>query len=210
MSPTIPRNLRIGQIRRTIGLVTPDEFSRLGEDQRAAVDALSLHIRWRARQRRHPAFEGDETIVTVGWMRKLLRVAGARKTGARAAAAAIARLEGSGLMVDTGKVMTPARQPSGYPTVGASRREGREAVLERAAASLLGHSYWWRVFRVPALTRVRAASQTAYPRSPGAPLTPSGSLSALLRRQGLISGPRRRSRPNPGSPQWAFAHSGPP
>jgi hypothetical protein len=36
------------------------------------------------------------------------------------------------------------------------------------------------------------------------------SLSAFLRRQGLIFGPRRRSRPNPGSVQWVFAHSGPP
>lgn len=212
MAPTIPRNLTVGQIRRTIGLVTPEEFRRLDEDQRAAVDALSVHVHWRARQRHHPAFdEADKTFLTVGWMRELLRVVGARKTGARVAAAAIGYLKATGLIEDTGRAKTPRRRPDGGGTVEPFQRHGRERVLEQAAPSLLQGSPWWRVFRVPALTKIRkAASGTAYPHTPGSPLTTVGSLSAFLTRQGLIPRRPRRSRPNPGSVQWAFLHSGPP
>ena len=112
MKPTLPPNVTAGQVRHTVGLLPWEEWRRLGEDQRAAVDALSVHIHWRARQQRHPAFdEGDLTFLSVGWVRELLRVAGARKTGARVAAAAIAYLESSGLIEDTGRVKTPRRRP---------------------------------------------------------------------------------------------------
>ena len=213
MKPTLPPNVTVGQVRRTVGLTTPEEWRTLSEDQRAAVDALSVHVHWRARQQRHPAFDGDdETFLTVGWMRGLLRVVGARKTSDRVAAAAIGYLESSGLIVDTGRVKTPRRRPDNGETVEPFQRWGRETMVERAAPSLLGRSYWWRVFRVPALTKAREAvlPKTAYTRTPGRPLTPVGSLSAFLSRQGLIPRPRRRSRPNPGSVQWAFLDSGPP
>jgi hypothetical protein len=88
-------------------------------------------------------------------MRGLLRVAGARKTGARVAAAAIGYLESSGLIEDTGRVKTPRRRSDHGGTVEPFQRKGRETVLERAAPSLLGRSYWWRVFRVPALAKAR-------------------------------------------------------
>ena len=142
-----------------------------------------MHVHWRARQQRHPAFDGDdETFLTVGWMRGLLRVAGARKTSDRVAAAAIGYLESSGLIVDTGRVKTPRRRPDNGETVEPFQRWGRETMVERAAPSLLGRSYWWRVFRVPALTKAREAvlPKTAYTRTPGRPLTPVGSLSAFL------------------------------
>jgi hypothetical protein len=211
VTPTIPHNLTVGQIRYTIGLVSPEEYRRLGEDERAAVSAFSLHLHWRTRQQRFPAFEGgDETILTVGWMRRLLRAVGARKTGSRAAAAAITWLEKSGLVEDTGQTMKPRRRPQNAELVEPFGRQGREVELERRAQSLLGRCYWWRVFRVPALARVRASLRSAYPTAPGRPLKASGFLSAFVRCQAAKTHNRRRSRPNPGSPQWAFRHSGPP
>jgi hypothetical protein len=72
-------------------------------------------------------------------------------------------------------------------------------------------SYWWRVFRVPALSAVLKASRPQGPYSTF--ITDphfSASLLAFLRRQGAISKLKRRSKPNPGSVQWVFMHSGPP
>src|SRR4029450_5856091 len=84
-------------------------------------------------------------------------------------------------------------------------REVSEAGLDRArkreeAQSSSLHSYWWRVFRVPALTRIRRALEPrgAYAYSEDVPQH-LASLSAFLRRQGLISRPNRRSSPNQGS-----------
>jgi hypothetical protein len=210
VTPTIPRNLTPGQIRYTIALVTPEEYRQLGEDERAAVNAFSLHLHWRTRQQRFPAFEGNETFLTVPWMRLLLRAVGARKTGSRAAAAAITWLEEAGLIEDTGRTMKPRRQPQNAEMVEPFGRQGREVELERRAPSLLGRCYWWRVFRIPALTRVRASLRSAYPAAPGEPLKASGFLSAFVRCQAAKTRNRRRPRPNPGSPQWAFRHSGPP
>jgi hypothetical protein len=214
VSPELPRNIKLGQIRRTIGLLAPEEWRRLDEDGRAAVDALSLHVWWRARQDEHEAFEGEEddcVFLSVGWMQGLLRAVEARKTGEKAAAGAIAFLKQHGLMEDTGKTKKPKRsseriaraekfQAAG-PVAGEGGKDAQPTSLR---------SYWWRVFRIPALTRARASvPRGAYWRFAEGPHDVA-SLSAFLRRQGLISVPRRRSRPNPGSVQWAFAHSGPP
>ena len=154
MKPALPRNLTVGQVRHTVRLLPREEWRRLGEDQRAAIDALAVHIHWRARQQHHPAFdEDDETFLTVGCMRELLPVVGARKTGDRVAAAAI--LLPTELRADRGhgpgENAAPASRPwrNGQPF----QRWSREAALERAAPSLLGSSYWWRVFRIPALTK---------------------------------------------------------
>jgi hypothetical protein len=201
-------------VRRTIGLLSPDEWRGLEEDGRAAVDALSLHVWWRARQDEHEAFEGEEdecVFLTVRWMQGLLRAVGARKTGEKAAAAAIAFLKQRGLLVDTGRTKKPRRsservaRAEKFQTAGPVAGEGGK---DAQPTSL--RSYWWRVFRVPALARVRASiPRGAYWQLGDGPQH-SASLSAFLRRQGLISVPRRLSCPNPGSIQWVFAHSGPP
>ena len=112
MSPELPRNIKLGQIRRTIGLVSPAKWRGIKEDERAAVDALSLHSWWRARQEEHEAFEGEEddcVFLTVPWMQGLLRAVGARKTGEKSAAAAIALLKERGHIEDTGKTKKPRR-----------------------------------------------------------------------------------------------------
>ena len=177
------------------------------------MDALSLHVWWRARQDEHEAFEGEENdcvFLTVRWMQGLLRGVGARRTGEKAARDAIALLEKRGHIEDTGKTKKPRRsseriaRAEKFQAAGPVAGEGGKD----APASL--RSYWWRVFRVPVLTRVRASiPRGAYWQAGDGPQH-SASLSAFLRRQGLISVPRRRSRPNPGSVQWVFAHSGPP
>ena len=82
MSPELPRNIKLGQIRRTIGLLTPEEWRRLDEDGRAAVDALSLHIWWRARQEENEAFEEEDCVfLTVPWMRGAPAGGGGAKDG---------------------------------------------------------------------------------------------------------------------------------
>jgi hypothetical protein len=108
--PELPRNISPGQLRRTVGLLPADEWRGLDEDGHAAVDALSLHIWARARQNEHSPFEGEDCVfLTVRWMQGLLRTVGARKTGEKAAAAAIFFLEQHGLIVDTGKTKKPRR-----------------------------------------------------------------------------------------------------
>jgi hypothetical protein len=44
------RNLKLGQIRRTAGIVTQGEWNSLTRDEQEAVDALSWQIVWRCRQ----------------------------------------------------------------------------------------------------------------------------------------------------------------
>jgi hypothetical protein len=110
VSPELPRNVKLGQVRRSVALLAPEEWRTLDDDTRAAVDALSLHIWARSRQEEHPAFEGEDCVfLTMRWMQRLLRAAGARKTGEKAAAAAIAALVERGLLVDTGKTKKPRR-----------------------------------------------------------------------------------------------------
>jgi hypothetical protein len=213
VSPELPRNIRAGQLRRTVGLLSTDEWRGLDEDGRAAVDALSLHIWARGRQNEHSPFEGEDCVfLTVRWMQGLLRTVGARKTGEKAAAAAISFLEQRGLIVDTGKTKKPRRAAESIAR--AERFQKGSAIADEGGKEGQPshfHSYWWRVFRVPALTRIRHALEPlgAYAQFEGVPQH-LASLSAFLRRQGLISPRRPPSDFNPGSVQWAFAHCGPP
>jgi hypothetical protein len=127
LSPELPRNIKLGQIRRTVGLLTPEDCRRLDEDERAAVDAFNLHVWFRARQTGHSAFEREDCVfLTVGWMQNLLRAVGARKAGEKTAAAAIYFLE------ERGSSSTPGRRRS--PEKSRTNREGRavpEARLDR-------------------------------------------------------------------------------
>ena len=212
MAAELPPNIKLGQLRRTVGLLPSDEWRRLSEDERAAVDALSLHIWFRGRQKEYPAFEGEDCVfLAVSWVQGLLRAVGARKTGEKAAAAAIAFLEQHGIIEDTGRTKKPRRAADCIARAENFQRRGT-VVNEggKEAQPTPFRSYWWRVFRVPALAKVRAAiPRGAYWRFEDVPQHVA-SLSAFLRRQGLISRPRPRSRPNPGSVQWVFQHSGPP
>jgi hypothetical protein len=199
MSPELPRNLKLGQIRRTAGIVTQSEWNKLTRDEQDAVDALSWQIVWRCRQKRHPALEGEDCIfLTVLHVQRLLRAIRARTSGEKAAAAAIATMQAKGWIEDTGRTKKPRRGEQ-------SAEGGKDSQPD------LQHAYWWRVFRVPAISQaIKALKPTgAYWQPQGAPRRVA-SLSAFLKRQGLISRPKRRSRPNPGSVQWVFAHSGPP
>jgi hypothetical protein len=110
MSPELPRNLKLGQVRRTAGIVTRSEWNQLSHDEQAAVDALSWQIVWRCRQKRHPALEGDDCIfLTVRHVQRLLRAIGAAKTGEKAAAAAISTMQAKGWIEDTGRTKKPRR-----------------------------------------------------------------------------------------------------
>ena len=197
--PELPRNLKLGQIRRTAGIVTQGEWNSLTRDEQEAVDALSRQIVWRCRQKRHPSLEGEACIfLTIRHVQRLLRAIGARKTGEKAAAAAIATMQAKGWIEDTGGTKKPRRGEQ-------SAEGGKDSQPD------LQHAYWWRIFRVPPLSQAIKALKPfgAYWQPQRAPRRVA-SLSAFLKRQGLISRPRRRSRPNPGSVQWVFAYSGPP
>ena len=77
MSPELPQNLKLGQIRRTAGIVTQGEWNSLTRDEQEAVDALSGQIVWRCRQKRHPSREGEACIfLTVRHVQRLLRAIG--------------------------------------------------------------------------------------------------------------------------------------
>jgi hypothetical protein len=199
VGPELPRNLKLGQVRHTAGIVTQREWSSLTRDEQDAVDALSWHVVWRCRQKRHPALEGEDSIfLTVKHVQRLLRAIGARKTGEKAAAGAIATMQAKGWIEDTGQTKKPRR--------GEQSIEGG-----KDSQPTNQRSYWWRVFRVAAISQAIKALKPsgAYWQPQRAPRRVA-SLSAFLKRQGLISRPKRRSRPNPGSVQWVFLHSGPP
>jgi hypothetical protein len=213
MSPELPRNLKLGQVRRTAGIVTQSDWSKLSRDEQNAVDALSWQIVWRCRQKRHPALQGEDCIfLTVRHVQRLLRAIGAAKTGEKAAAAAIATMQERGWIVDTGETKKPRR---GERSIAKAERFQTRCHFEaeggKDAQPKGQRSYWWRIFRVPALSRAIKALKPrgAYWQRLDVPQA-TASLSAFLIRQGLISRPKRRSRPNPGSVQWVFLHSGPP
>jgi hypothetical protein len=101
-----------------------------------------------------------------------------------------------GLIVDTGRTKKPRR------------RADRIARAERFQNGARSHTKGGRTRSRPSTIPTGDVS-FVFRRSPrsGKHLA---SLSAFLRRQGLISPPPRRPRPNPGSVQWVFLHSGPP
>jgi hypothetical protein len=104
MAPALPGNIKRGQLRKRLSIVSQETWNELSEEQRDAVDALSLQLYLRGLEKQHPAFEGRDCIfLTVRRMQGLLRAIGARRKGEKTAAAAISLLEERGLIVDTGK-----------------------------------------------------------------------------------------------------------
>jgi len=208
----IPPNRTIGQLRKTIPLLEAAEWAQLSDEERDAADALTLHVWWRCRQRLRPAFEGKDCVfLTVKHVQRLLRAVGARKTGEKAAATALRTMQARGWIEDTGKTKKPGRPEQSRERADAFAPATAELEGGKDAQPTLRRSCWWRVFRVPAISRVVGAYKPlgAYGTLQAVPQR-LASLSALLRRQGLISKPKRSSRPNRGSVQWVFLHSGPP
>jgi hypothetical protein len=84
VSPELPRNIKLGQIRRTVGLLSPEEWRDLDQGGAKPSTRLACTSGFAAGRRKHPAFEGDDCVfLTVRWMQRLLRTLGARKTGRR-------------------------------------------------------------------------------------------------------------------------------
>jgi hypothetical protein len=190
----VPRNLKAGQLRYRYGLVPRDKWSSLDEGERDAVNAFSLHLHWRDSLTEHPALEGrDRVFLTVKWMQGLLRAVGARRSGEKAAQRAIGALQTLGVIEDTGETKKPRRPAQSVQRARRFQPCG-DVELEGGKDSqpTLGHSYWWRVFRVPALTTALAVlrPQGAYAHVPDRPQH-LASLSALLRRQGDFASPAR-------------------
>lgn len=206
----LPPNIRMGQLRRTVPIVSQEEWNQMAGSEQDAANAITFHIWKRTHTKRHPAFDGDETFLTNGYVQRLLKAVNATNTGEKAARQALATMQERGWIEDTGRTKKPRRFPTSIER--AERYAGGDIQTEggRYAQPMLQRSYWWRVFRVPVLTKVLASNpQGAYPTVKAVPHS-LASLLAFLRRQGVISKPKRRSRPNPGSVQWVFLHSGPP
>jgi hypothetical protein len=210
----LPRNIKRGQLRKIAGLVDEERWKKLDEEGRDALDALSLLIYLRVIHKDdHEPFGDEKNCLPLSndCMRALLRALGARKKGERAARLAINRLKQGGAIVDTGKVLKPKRQPQ--VSIKEERAARRRDFLEGKTRSVLPqeHSYWWRVFRVPALTRI---TRSVFPQGTYGSFLPVPtalvSLSAFLRRQGLLKVPERRKNAEYGSVQCAFHNTGPP
>jgi hypothetical protein len=210
-APDDPEPVGLRKLRRRVNLIPPEEWDSLSPGEKAAGNALTLHLVQRAQRKDHPALEGDDRIfLTRSHVQRLLKATSASNTGEKAAAAAIRTMEERGWIEDTGEVKKPRRPPGSLqraeyfngPTSAEGGRDSQPRSLQRA--------YWWRVFRVPRISRVvRALKPGAYGTFQDVPHS-TASLSAFLIRQGVILPTSRGKGGNPGSVQWAFHHSGPP
>lgn len=107
-----------------------------------------------------------ETPWTIGYVQKWLRRTKARRQGRDYSRTVLATLVEMELLRDTGKVLTPRRQPSHL------------------------RSRWWRVFEVVPVVRARDRSnhwKGAYANTPEPARRVTGSLCRFLRRKGLLS-----------------------
>lgn len=126
MYPALPPNRTPGQLRQTVGIVGREEWQKLSNDERDAANALSLHVWWRCRQEKHPALEGEDCVLLSDkWVKRLLTEVRARKTGEKAAAAAIRTMQARGWIEDTGTTKKPRRSER-------SRARAERSAAERA------------------------------------------------------------------------------
>jgi len=208
--PEPPHNIKPWQLPRSYRLACDWKRAQTGEE-RDAVLAFALHLHFRERQQsEHPAYEdGNETFLTVKWMKTLLGEIGAHKRGEKAARRAIAFLCESGVLEDTGRVMKTKRSAQAIARAEKFQRMngkcGGSIATEggRTGQPTRLHSYWWRVFRVSERVLPSALAEIWTRTSRG-----QRSRSAREICQEEISEPRRRSRPPPGSVQWVFAALG--
>jgi hypothetical protein len=132
--------------------------------------------------------QGDvvQTPWTLSYVQRCLGRTKARRRGRDYARTVLATPVEMELLRDTGEVLKPRRQPSRL------------------------RSKWWRVFEVVPVVRARERTNPwkgIYPRTPEPSSRVTGSLCRFLGSQGLA---RKRRKPQKGSVQWVFAHSGPP
>ena len=179
------------------------ELDALAPDDRWAVIALETHIWFRGEEMTEyePFEQGDDgkpdcVFLTAAHMQRLLRRCKAPKRGEKYAGECIQILLRLGLLESTGRIKRPlAKKNRGGTTEGG-----------RHAQTSTHHSFWWKIYRVPAISRVLAPIAGAYR------LNRQGeaSLSAFLVRQGLIGRKRTPSSFAKGSVQAAFWATGPP
>ncbi len=193
-----------------VSLLPAHEVSALPADERIAVEVLERHL-WLRQQRPDPALEvlPDGSLgvfLTIGYVQSLLHLIDAPKKGEDYAAEILNTiLPRLGLIEQTDLTKKP-RARVAHPG------EQRETGGRHAQRTPL-RSYWWRIFKLPTLTKLVTPIAGAYSRNPGTPPTRplvSASLVGLLRCQGLISPRRRKMRFLPGSVQAAFHATGPP
>ena len=121
---------------------------------------------------------------TLGYVQRWLKRTTARRRGRDYARQVLATLVEMELLLDTGEVMVPRKQPSRQ------------------------RSYWWRVFEVvPVVRALSPRWRGTYASTPEPASRVTGSLCRSL---GCQAPSKRRTNPRKGSIQWVFAHSGPP
>jgi hypothetical protein len=192
-----------------------DRARREHRDRHLAVRFYWWHLRQRQRAEHDPVDVLDDgrlaTFLTVGYVQDGLRRIRVKPNGEHYAARIIRLLCEMGYLADTGLVKKPRarkqelarRERFSPPAPKADGGQGAQPGLLR--------SYWWRVFALPRLGRLRISAFGSWIVGGLARgRKQEASLSALLRRQDLVRNPPRRSRPHPGSVQWAFAATGPP
>ena len=147
--------------------IAPD-LKQLGDDDQVVATVLALQCAYRFHQRRHEPLEevegmSDCVFLTNGWVRKLLRLLGYRKTGLDFARWVIGRAQELGYIEDTRKTRKPRRPHLAIARAGKNQKVGdvRTGGRPDSQPSML-RSRWWRVFRVPAITRV-VAPYSPYP-----------------------------------------------
>jgi hypothetical protein len=210
--------------RRILALVPEGRaWDELSETEQLALFLLERHIRFRVEQKQFEPLEvvdGQRAgiFLTVSHVQRLLKELRYWKKGEKFAAEIINTLLALGAIEDTNRVKKPRRSEQDIAAAEKfqSRAEFQGDIATEggkdAQPSLLT-SHWWRIFRVPALAAILHSLRPLGAYSSGQLRTvpqKSACLSALLKSQGLIPKRKRRSRPNPGSVQWSFQHSGPP
>ena len=178
------------------------ELDALPKRERLAVVAFEAFL-WSRGETKHEPFvktndgRKDGVFLTDSHMQEWLWKSGSPWRGEKFAAECIRTLKRLRIIEDTGEVKKPKAQPN-----RAGRTEGG-----RHAQPSPHRSYWWRVYRVLAVTKLLTPVAGAYKfnRRQG-----TASLSAFVIRQGLISPRRSPSGFQKGSVQAAFWATGPP
>jgi hypothetical protein len=192
--------------------------NRLPEKQKAAVVALEHHL-WLRHHRDNPSLETLDdgavgVFLTLKHFQRCLRETGSRWKGRDFAAECLNTiLPALGLIEDTGLTKKPKAKPS-KATMIAHAAHGRTPPTDggRHAQTSPLRSFWWRVYRLPTLTRYVRGLGAYASRREDAERRAHGtaSLFRLLRCQGLVSQRPKRKSFQPGSVQWQFQHYGPP
>jgi hypothetical protein len=192
-----------------VSLLSRHFVAALPPDERHAVEMLETHLWQRQERPEPPELLDDHTVgvfLTIGHVQKLLHEIDAPKKGEDYAAEILnSILPRLGLLEATGLTKKP-RVARAHP--GESRETGG-----RHAQPTIHCSYWWRIFRLPTLSKYLASRVGAYPEHPGTCVVrPRGeaSLVGLLRCQGLISVFKPGRKFGRGSVQAAFWATGPP